>query len=113
MFMDYIAYQGVTQDVAEQMMLQDLERLFRKSHSIPIKCLHGILRVAIAGIRATFSKNNFSKTVETGISATSTTQSSSPQHPRQKIGNQMHVPSLLNPHTPLRLDLLKARSLPC
>jgi len=33
MFMDYITYQGVTQDVAEQMMLQDLERLFRKSHS--------------------------------------------------------------------------------
>ncbi len=31
--MDYITYQGVTQDVAEQMMLQDLERLFRKSHS--------------------------------------------------------------------------------
>jgi hypothetical protein len=33
MFMDYITYQGVTQDVAEQMMLQDLERLFRKSRS--------------------------------------------------------------------------------
>jgi hypothetical protein len=31
MFMDYITYQGVTQDVAEQMMLQDLEHLFRKS----------------------------------------------------------------------------------
>jgi hypothetical protein len=31
--MDYITYQGVTQDVAEQKMLQDLERLFRKSHS--------------------------------------------------------------------------------
>jgi hypothetical protein len=30
MFMDYIIYQGVTQDVAEQMMLQDLERLFQK-----------------------------------------------------------------------------------
>ncbi len=50
--------------------------------------VHGILRVAIAGIRATFSKNNFSKTVGTGISATSTTQSSSPQHPRRKIGNR-------------------------
>ena len=46
------------------------------------------------------------------ISATSTTQSSSPQHPRQKIGNRRHVPSLLNPHSPLRLDLLKAKSLP-
>ncbi len=33
MFMDYITYQGVTQDVAEQMMLQDLERLFQKSRS--------------------------------------------------------------------------------
>jgi hypothetical protein len=33
MFMDYITYQGVTQDVAEQMMLQDLECLFRKSRS--------------------------------------------------------------------------------
>ena len=33
MFMDYITYQGVTQDVAKQMMLQDLECLFRKSHS--------------------------------------------------------------------------------
>ncbi len=33
MFMDYITYQGVRQDVAEQKMLQDLERLFRKSHS--------------------------------------------------------------------------------
>ena len=33
MFMDYITYQGVTQDVAEQLMLQDLERLFRKSRS--------------------------------------------------------------------------------
>ncbi len=33
MFMDYITYQGVTQDVAEQKMLQDLERFFRKSHS--------------------------------------------------------------------------------
>jgi len=33
MFMDYITYQGVTQDVAEQKMLQDLERLFRKSSS--------------------------------------------------------------------------------
>ena len=62
--------------------------------------------------RATFSKNNFSITVGTGISATSTTHSSSPQHPRQKIGNQRHVPSLLNPHSPLRLDLLKAKSLP-
>ncbi len=31
--MDYITYQGVTQDVAEQMMLQDLERIFRKSRS--------------------------------------------------------------------------------
>jgi hypothetical protein len=33
LFMDYITYQGVTQDVAKQMMLQDLERLVRKSHS--------------------------------------------------------------------------------
>jgi len=33
MSMDYITYQGVTQDVAEQLMLQDLERLFRKSRS--------------------------------------------------------------------------------
>ncbi len=33
MFMDHITYQGVTQDVAEQMMLQDLERLFCKSCS--------------------------------------------------------------------------------
>jgi len=33
MFMDYITYQGVTQDVAEQLMLQDLEHLFRKSRS--------------------------------------------------------------------------------
>ena len=33
MFMDYITYQGVTQDVAEQMMLQDLKHLFRKSRS--------------------------------------------------------------------------------
>jgi hypothetical protein len=33
MFMDYITYQGVPQVVAEQMMLQDLERCFCKSHS--------------------------------------------------------------------------------
>jgi hypothetical protein len=33
MFMDYITYQGVPQVVAKQMMLQDLERCFRKSHS--------------------------------------------------------------------------------
>jgi hypothetical protein len=33
MFMDYIMYQGVAQMVAEQMMLQDLEHCFRKSHS--------------------------------------------------------------------------------
>jgi hypothetical protein len=33
MFMDYIAYQGVPQLVAKQMMLQDLERCFHKSHS--------------------------------------------------------------------------------
>jgi hypothetical protein len=34
MFMDYITYQGVAQVVvAEQMMLQDLERCFCKSHS--------------------------------------------------------------------------------
>ena len=62
--------------------------------------------------RATFSKNNFSITVGTGISATSTTHISSPQHPMQKIGNQRHVPSLLNPHSPLQLDLLKYKSLP-
>jgi hypothetical protein len=30
----------------------------------------------------------------------------------QKIGNLRHVPSLLNPHSPLRLDLLKDKSLP-
>jgi hypothetical protein len=33
MFMDYITYQGVPQVVAEQMMLQDLERQSRKGHS--------------------------------------------------------------------------------
>jgi hypothetical protein len=33
MFMDYITYQGVSQVVAKQMMLQDLERRFCKSHS--------------------------------------------------------------------------------
>jgi hypothetical protein len=33
MFMDYITYQGVAQVVAKQMMLQDLERCFCKSHS--------------------------------------------------------------------------------
>jgi hypothetical protein len=32
MFMDYITYQGVPQMVAKQMMLQDLEHCFRKSH---------------------------------------------------------------------------------
>jgi hypothetical protein len=32
MFIDYITYQGVAQVVAEQMMLQDLERCFCKSH---------------------------------------------------------------------------------
>ena len=46
------------------------------------------------------------------ISATSTTQSSSPQHPMRKIRNRRHDPSLLNPHSPLRLDLLKDKSLP-
>jgi hypothetical protein len=30
----------------------------------------------------------------------------------QKIGNQMHVPSLLNPHSPVQLDLLKDKLLP-
>jgi hypothetical protein len=30
----------------------------------------------------------------------------------QKIGNRRLVPSLLNPHSPLRLDLLKDKSLP-
>jgi hypothetical protein len=33
MFMDYIMYQGVPQVVAKQMMLQDLEHCFRKSHA--------------------------------------------------------------------------------
>jgi hypothetical protein len=33
MFMDYIMYQGVAQVVAKQMMLQDLENCFRRSHS--------------------------------------------------------------------------------
>jgi hypothetical protein len=33
MFMDYITYSGVPELIAEQMMLQDLERHFRKSHS--------------------------------------------------------------------------------
>ncbi len=33
MFVDYITYQGVPQVVAEQMMLQDLEHHFCKSHS--------------------------------------------------------------------------------
>jgi hypothetical protein len=33
MFMGYITYQGVAQVVAEQMLLQNLERCFRKSHS--------------------------------------------------------------------------------
>ncbi len=33
MFMDYITYQGVAQVVTKQMMLQDLERCFCKSHS--------------------------------------------------------------------------------
>jgi hypothetical protein len=33
MFMDYITYQGVPQVVAKQMMLQDLEHCFCKSHS--------------------------------------------------------------------------------
>ncbi len=33
MFMDYIIFQGVVEPVAEQMMLQDLERKFCKSHT--------------------------------------------------------------------------------
>jgi uncharacterized protein YacL (UPF0231 family) len=33
MFMDYMIFQGVVEPVAEQMMLQDLERKFRKSHT--------------------------------------------------------------------------------
>ena len=33
MFMDYITYSGVPELIAEQMMLQDLERHFCKSHS--------------------------------------------------------------------------------
>ena len=33
MFMDYIMIHGVIETVAEQMMLQDLERTFRKSQS--------------------------------------------------------------------------------
>ncbi len=33
MFMDYFTYQGVPQVVANQMMLQDLEHCFCKSHS--------------------------------------------------------------------------------
>jgi hypothetical protein len=32
--------------------------------------------------------------------------------PCKKIGNQRHVPTLLIPHSPLRLDLLKDKSLP-
>ena len=72
------------------------KNILMKTSPIPIECLHGILRVAITGYWidwATFSKNNFSKTVGTGISAASTTQSSSPQHPMQKIGNcSIHTP---------------------
>ncbi len=34
MFMDYITYSGVPELIAEQMMLQDLECCFRKSHSL-------------------------------------------------------------------------------
>ncbi len=37
MFMAYITYQGVAQVVAKQMMLQDLERSFCKSHSSLVK----------------------------------------------------------------------------
>jgi hypothetical protein len=33
MFMDYVIFQGVIEPLAEQMMLQDLERKFRKSHT--------------------------------------------------------------------------------
>ncbi len=33
MFMDYIIFQGVVEPDAEQMMLQDLERKFCKSHT--------------------------------------------------------------------------------
>ena len=33
MFMDCLIFQGVVEPVAEQMMLQDLERKFRKSHT--------------------------------------------------------------------------------
>ncbi len=33
MFMDYVTYSGVPELIAEQMMLQDLERCFCKSHS--------------------------------------------------------------------------------
>ena len=33
MFMDYIIFQGVVEPVAEQMMLQDLERQFCRSHT--------------------------------------------------------------------------------
>ncbi len=33
MFIDYIIFQGVVEPVAEQMMLQDLEHQFRKSHT--------------------------------------------------------------------------------
>jgi hypothetical protein len=87
------------------------KNILMKTSPIPIKCLHGILRVAITS-HATLSKNNLSIIAGNGISATSTTQSSSPQHPMQKNGNQRHVPSLHNPHSPLRLDLLKDKSLP-
>jgi hypothetical protein len=37
MFMDYITYQGVVEHVAEQMMLQDLERKFHRSQTLMAK----------------------------------------------------------------------------
>jgi hypothetical protein len=86
-----------------------------KTSPIPIECLHRILGVAIAGmlnqsrylLKEQLLKNwwdwYFCNINNPVIFTTAS---------HAKIGNRRHVPSLLNPHSPFRLDLLKDKSLP-
>ncbi len=86
-----------------------------KTSPILIKCLHGILRVAITGIlnqsRYLVKEqpvNNcwdwYFCNINNPVIFTTASHA--------KNGNQRHMPLLHNPHSPLQLDLLKDKSLP-
>jgi hypothetical protein len=86
-----------------------------KTSPIPIKCHHGILRVAITGIlnqSSYFLKEQLLENCWDWYFCNINNPVIFTTASHAKIGNQRHVPSLLNPHSPIRLDLLRDKSLP-